>query len=194
MRFSPIRACCGERAHREARFARRRDAGRDRSRRARVRALLGLGANLGDPVATLNEAKTRLAAHRPRDGGVVALPHAALGRDRSAAFVNAALAFETALDPMRFSPRSKRSSVNWGASRAFVGAASDRSRHSRRRRRSPGRSAARRSRTRACSSAPSHSSRWRRSNPAFAAARDALPPDDLAAVERIGAFEREGER
>ena len=30
--------------------------------------------------------------------------------------------------------------------------------------------------------------------PAFAAARDALPPDDLAAVERIGAFEREGER
>jgi 2-amino-4-hydroxy-6-hydroxymethyldihydropteridine diphosphokinase len=30
--------------------------------------------------------------------------------------------------------------------------------------------------------------------PAFAAARDALPPDDLAAVERIGAFEREGDR
>jgi 2-amino-4-hydroxy-6-hydroxymethyldihydropteridine diphosphokinase len=29
--------------------------------------------------------------------------------------------------------------------------------------------------------------------PAFAAARDALPPDDLAAVERIGAFEREGQ-
>ena len=64
-----------------------------------MRALLGLGANLGDPVATLNEAKARLAAigrvtamsslYRTPPWGVTEQPP----------FVNAALALETSLDP-----------------------------------------------------------------------------------------------
>ena len=64
-----------------------------------MRALLGLGANLGDPVAALNEAKARLA----RLGRVTAA--SALyrtppwGVTEQPPFVNAALALETALDP-----------------------------------------------------------------------------------------------
>jgi 2-amino-4-hydroxy-6-hydroxymethyldihydropteridine diphosphokinase len=64
-----------------------------------VRALLGLGANLGDPVATLYEAKERLgylgrvtavsSLYRTPPWGVLEQPP----------FVNAALALETALDP-----------------------------------------------------------------------------------------------
>ena len=61
-----------------------------------MRALLGLGANLGDPIATLNEAKARLASL-----GVVTAASALYrtppwGVTDQPPFVNAALALETA--------------------------------------------------------------------------------------------------
>ncbi len=64
-----------------------------------MRALLGLGANLGDPVATLNEAKERLTA-LGRVTAVSALYRTPpWGLTEQPPFVNAALALETALDP-----------------------------------------------------------------------------------------------
>jgi 2-amino-4-hydroxy-6-hydroxymethyldihydropteridine diphosphokinase len=157
-----------------------------------VRALLGLGANLGDPVATLNEAKVRLgrigrvtaasALYRTPPWGVLEQPP----------FVNAALALDTELDP----------DALLAALKALE--------------RDLGRVAAERWGPRAIDldildvdgvrrSDPNltlpHPRLFERAfalvplaeiEPAFAAARDALPPDDLAAVERIGAFEREG--
>jgi 2-amino-4-hydroxy-6-hydroxymethyldihydropteridine diphosphokinase len=157
-----------------------------------VRALLGLGANLGDPVATLNEAKVRLgrigrvtaasALYRTPPWGVLEQPP----------FVNAALALDTELDP----------DALLAALKALE--------------RDLGRVAAERWGPRAIDLDILDVDGVRRSDPdltiphprlferafalvplaeiepAFAAARDALPPDDLAAVERIGAFEREG--
>jgi 2-amino-4-hydroxy-6-hydroxymethyldihydropteridine diphosphokinase len=159
-----------------------------------VRALLGLGANLGDPVATLNAAKTKLGDigavtavsslyRTPPWGGVDQPP-----------FVNAALALETALDPdallaaLKALERAlgRAASVRWGP-RAIDLDILDYDgvrRHD------------------AELTIP-HARLLERAfalvplaeiEPAFAAARDALPPDDLAAVERIGAFEREGDR
>jgi len=121
----PARAA-RERAHCQAGVARRRDAGRNAARRARVRALLGLGANLGDPAATLREAKTRLDAigrvtavsslYRTPPWGVADQPP----------FVNAALALETALDPDALLAALKAleralgrvASVRWGHARS----------------------------------------------------------------------------
>lgn len=157
-----------------------------------MRALLGLGANLGDPVATLNEAKVRLgrigrvtaasALYRTPPWGVLEQPP----------FVNAALALDTALDP----------DALLGALKALE--------------RDLGRTSGERWGPRAIDLDILHVDGVRRDDPhltipharllerafalvplaeiepAFAAARDALPPAELAAVERIGAFEREG--
>jgi 2-amino-4-hydroxy-6-hydroxymethyldihydropteridine diphosphokinase len=158
-----------------------------------VRALLGLGANLGDPVATLNAAKTRL-----EDIGTVTAVSSLYrtppwGGVDQPAFVNAALVLETALDPDALLAALKAleralgrvASVRWGP-RAIDLDILDYDgvrRHD------------------AELTIP-HARLLERAfalvplaeiEPAFAAARDALPPDDLAAVERIGAFEREGE-
>ncbi len=157
-----------------------------------MRALLGLGANLGDPVATLNEAKARLAAigrvtamsslYRTPPWGVTEQPP----------FVNAALALETSLDPDALLVALKAlerelgrvASVRWGPRAIDVdildvdGV----------RRNDPHLTIP-------------HARLYERAfalvplaeiEPAFIAARDALPATDLAAVERIGTFDREG--
>jgi 2-amino-4-hydroxy-6-hydroxymethyldihydropteridine diphosphokinase len=158
-----------------------------------MKALLGLGANLGDPVATLNEAKSRLSDigavtavsslyRTPPWGGVDQPP-----------FVNAALVLETALDPDALLVALKAleqtlgrvTSVRWGPRAIDLDILDYEGvrRHD------------------AALTIP-HARLLERAfalvplaeiEPAFAAARDALPPDDLAAVERIVAFEREGE-
>lgn len=158
-----------------------------------MRALLGLGANLGDPVATLNEAKTRLDAvgrvtaasslYRTPPWGIAEQPP----------FVNAALALETALDPdallaaLKVLERElgRVASVRWGPRAidldilAIDGVQRDDPHltipHAR-------------LYERAFALVP-----LAEIEPAFAAARDALPAGDLAAVERIGAFDREGQ-
>jgi 2-amino-4-hydroxy-6-hydroxymethyldihydropteridine diphosphokinase len=157
-----------------------------------VRALLGLGANLGDPVATLNEAKVRLgdigevtaasSLYRTPPWGVLDQPP----------FVNAALALETALDPdallaaLKALERNlgREASVRWGPRAIDV----DILDYDGVRRDDP------------ALTIP-HPRLFERAfvlvplaeiAPAFAAARDALPPADVAAVERIGTFEREG--
>jgi 2-amino-4-hydroxy-6-hydroxymethyldihydropteridine diphosphokinase len=156
-----------------------------------VRALLGLGANLGDPVATLLEAKERLAMlgrvtavsslYRTPPWGVADQPP----------FVNAALALETELDPDTLLAALKTlekalgrvASVRWGARAIDV----DILDYEGVRRNEP------------VLTIP-HARLFERAfalvplaeiESAYVAARDALPPDDLAAVERIGPFERE---
>jgi 2-amino-4-hydroxy-6-hydroxymethyldihydropteridine diphosphokinase len=159
-----------------------------------VRALLGLGANLGDPAATLNEAKTRLAAlgrvtaasslYRTPPWGVTEQPP----------FVNAALALETGLDPDALLVALKTlerelgrvASARWGPRAidldilAIDGVRRDDPHltipHAR-------------LYERAFALVP-----LAEIEPSFAAARDALPAADVAAVERIGAFDREGEQ
>jgi 2-amino-4-hydroxy-6-hydroxymethyldihydropteridine diphosphokinase len=158
-----------------------------------VRALLGLGANLGDPVATLNEAKARLAAlgrvtavsslYRTPPWGVAEQPP----------FVNAALALDTALDPDALLDALKAlerelgrvASVRWGPRAIDVdilavdGVQRDDPHltipHAR-------------LYERAFALVP-----LAEIDPSYAAARDALPATDLAAVERIGTFESEGQ-
>ena len=156
-----------------------------------MRALLGLGANLGDPVATLNEAKARVgrlgtvtaasALYRTPPWGVTDQP----------AFVNAALALETPLDPNALLAALKElerelgrvASERWGPRAIDLDILDvDGIRRDDPHLTIP------------------HARLFERAfalvplaeiEPAFAAARDMLPPDDLAAVERIGAFERE---
>jgi 2-amino-4-hydroxy-6-hydroxymethyldihydropteridine diphosphokinase len=159
-----------------------------------VRAWLGLGANLGDPIATLNEAKARLARigrvtaesslYRTPPWGVVDQPP----------FVNAALALETALDPEALLAALKAleralgrvASVRWGPRALDV----DILDYEGVRRDDPALTIPHpRMLERAFVLVP-----LAEIEPAFAAARDALPPGDLAAVERIGPFEREGVR
>lgn len=158
-----------------------------------MRALLGLGANLGDPVATLNEAKECLATlgrvtaasalYRTPPWGVLEQPP----------FVNAALALETGLDPDALLTALKAlerelgrvASVRWGPRAIDLdildvdGVRRD----------DPHLTIPHpRLFERAFALVP-----LAEIEPAFAAARDALPPADLAAVERIGTFDREGE-
>jgi len=156
-----------------------------------VRALLGLGANIGDPVATLNEAKSRLA----RFGAVTAA--SALYRTppwgviEQPPFVNAAVALETELDPDALLAALKSlerelgrvASERWGPRALDVdildidGVRRD----------NPDLTIP-------------HARLYERAfalvplaeiEPSYAAARDALPAADLAAVERIGTFESE---
>jgi 2-amino-4-hydroxy-6-hydroxymethyldihydropteridine diphosphokinase len=159
-----------------------------------VRALLGLGANLGDPIATLNEAKARLAAlgrvtaasslYRTPPWGVIEQPP----------FVNAALALETELDPDALLAALKALerelgrvvSARWGPRAIDVDILDvDGVRRDDPHLTIP------------------HARLYERAfalvplaeiEPAFAAARDALPAADLAAVERIGTFDREGQQ
>jgi 2-amino-4-hydroxy-6-hydroxymethyldihydropteridine diphosphokinase len=158
-----------------------------------VRALLGLGANLGDPVATLLEAKARLenlgrvtaasSLYRTPPWGVADQPP----------FVNAALALETALDPDALLAALKAleralgrvASVRWGPRAIDV----DILDYEGVRRDEP------------ALTIP-HARLFERAfvlvplaeiEPGFAAARDALAAGDLAAVKRIGPFEREGD-
>jgi 2-amino-4-hydroxy-6-hydroxymethyldihydropteridine diphosphokinase len=159
-----------------------------------VRALLGLGANLGDPIATLNEAKARLAnlgvvtaassLYRTPPWGVTDQPP----------FVNAALALKTELQPDALLAALKTierelgrvASVRWGPRAIDLDILDvDGVRRDDPHLTIP------------------HARLFERAfalvplaeiEPAFAGARDALPAADLAAVERIGAFEREGER
>ena len=158
-----------------------------------MRALLGLGANLGDPVATLNEAKSRLgrlgvvtaasALYRTPPWGVLDQPP----------FVNAALALDTALDPGALLAALKalerelgrvagvrygRGRSIWTSSTCPASAATIRTSHH------P---------TRACSSVRSLSCRWRRSNRPTPRRAMHCRLKISAAVERIGAFDREGE-
>jgi 2-amino-4-hydroxy-6-hydroxymethyldihydropteridine diphosphokinase len=158
-----------------------------------VRALLGLGANLGDPVATLREAKTRLDAI----GRVTAVSSLyrtpPWGLADQPPFVNAALALDTALDPDALLASLKAleralgrvASVRWGPRALDV----DILDYEGVRRDDP------------ALTIP-HARLFERAfvlvplaeiEPAFAAARDALPVADVLAVERIGPFEREGD-
>lgn len=156
-----------------------------------MRALLGLGANLGDPVATLRAARAELgrlgtvtavsALYRTPPWGVLDQPP----------FVNGALALETPLDPdallvalkaleeelgrvpsVRYGPRAIDLDILHvdGVRRSDPHLTIPHPRlHER-----------------AFALVP-----LAEIEPAFAAARDALPAADLAAVERIGAFEGE---
>ncbi len=157
-----------------------------------TRALLGLGANLGDPIATLNDAKDRLGSL----GTVTALSSLyrtpPWGVEEQPPFVNAALALETALDPDALLAALKALeaelgrvvSFRWGPRAidldilAYDGV----------------------TRSDPVLTIP-HARLLERAfvlvplaeiDPAYLAARDALPAADVAAVERIGAFEREG--
>ena len=156
-----------------------------------TRALLGLGANLGDPVATLRAAKARLAEYGSV-GAVSSLYRTPpWGVEDQPPFVNAALALETALDPDALLAALKAlerdlgrvAGYRWGPRAidvdilAFDGVRRDD----------------------AALTIP-HARLYERAfvlvplaeiDPAYAAARDALPPADVAAVERIGPFERE---
>jgi 2-amino-4-hydroxy-6-hydroxymethyldihydropteridine diphosphokinase len=158
------------------------------------RALLGLGANLGDPVATLRDAKRRLgelgrvtavsSLYRTPPWGVADQP----------AFVNAALALETPLEPDALLAALKAlerdlgrvASVRWGPRAIDV----DILDYDGVRRNDPALTIPHpRLLERAFVLVP-----LAEIDPAFAGARDALPSADLAAVERIGAFEGEEER
>jgi 2-amino-4-hydroxy-6-hydroxymethyldihydropteridine diphosphokinase len=156
-----------------------------------TRAYVGLGANLGDAAATLRAAAAALAAA----GRVVAVSSLyrtpAWGVTDQPAFVNAALALETALEPYALLAELKRiedelgrvASYRWGPRAIDLDILS----YGDVRLDDP------------ALTIP-HARLFERAfalvplaeiAPAFAAARDALPADDLAAVERIGAFARE---
>ena len=157
-----------------------------------TRAHIGLGANLGDPVATLRAARRALDAH----GTVVALSSLyrtpAWGVIEQPPFVNAALALETALEPHPLLAALKALEAELGRVATFrwgpraidldiltygdvrLDAPDLTIPHAR-------------LAERAFALVP-----LAEIAPAFATLRDALPAADLAAVERIGDFEREG--
>ncbi len=157
-----------------------------------TRAHIGLGANLGDPVATMRAARHELDAY----GQVVAVSSLyrtpAWGVLDQPAFVNAALALETDLAPYPLLAALKAlerdlgrvTTIRWGP-RAIdldildygdlrLDASDLEIPHPR-------------LAERAFALVP-----LAEIAPAYAAMRDALPAADLAAVERIGPFEREG--
>jgi 2-amino-4-hydroxy-6-hydroxymethyldihydropteridine diphosphokinase len=157
-----------------------------------TRALLGLGANLGDPVATLHDAKRRLATIGTVTAASSLYRTPPWGVTEQPPFVNAALALETALDPDALLAALKTverdlgrvATFRWGP-RAIDLDILD---YDGVRRNDP------------VLTIP-HARLLERAfvlvplaeiEPAFDAARDALPAADVAAVERIGAFEREG--
>jgi 2-amino-4-hydroxy-6-hydroxymethyldihydropteridine diphosphokinase len=157
-----------------------------------TRALLGLGANLGDPVATLRAARQRLG-----DLGTITAASSLYrtppwGVEEQPPFVNAALALETGLDPDALLLALKAleqdlgrvATFRWGPRAIDV----DILDYDGVRRADP------------ALTIP-HARLFERAfvlvplaeiEPAFAAARDALPAADVAAVERIGPFESEG--
>lgn len=157
------------------------------------RARLGLGANLGDPVAMLREAKARLGELGRVTAASSLYRTPAWGVTEQPPFVNAALTLETELAPADLLAALKAlerelgrvASVRWGPRAIdldildYDGVRLD----------GPALTIPHpRLFERAFALVP-----LAEIEPAFAAARDALPPGDLAAVERIGPFEREGD-
>lgn len=156
------------------------------------RAWIGLGANLGDPVATLRAARARLAGL----GGVAAVSSLyrtpAWGVTEQPPFVNAALALDTSLAPFDLLAALKGleadlgrvASFRWGPRAIdldildYAGVRLDDPQltipHAR-------------LFERAFALVP-----LAEIAPAYAAARDALPAADLATIERIGPLEVEG--
>jgi 2-amino-4-hydroxy-6-hydroxymethyldihydropteridine diphosphokinase len=157
-----------------------------------TRANIGLGANLGDPIATMQSALRRLEAH----GRVVARSSLyrtpAWGVTDQPPFVNAALTLETALEPLPLlavlkgleAELGRVTTIRWGPRAidldilTFGDLRLDE----------------------AGLTIPHPSMRERafvlvplaEIDAAFAPLRDALPAADLVAIERIGPFEREG--
>ena len=157
-----------------------------------TRAHIGLGANLGDPVATLRAARRELGVHG-RVSAVSSLYRTpAWGVTEQPPFVNAALALDTELAPQpllavlktleielgridsyRWGPRTIDLDIlDYGALRLDE----------------PGLTIPHaRLAERAFALVP-----LAEIDADYVALRDALPPADLAAVERIGPFEGEG--
>jgi 2-amino-4-hydroxy-6-hydroxymethyldihydropteridine diphosphokinase len=159
-----------------------------------TRAWIGLGANLGDPIATLRAARERLIGL----GAVAAVSSLyrtpAWGVTEQPPFVNAALALDTTLAPYDLLAALKALEVDLGRVASFrwgpraidldildyAGVRLDDPQltipHAR-------------LFERAFALVP-----LAEIAPAYAAARDALPAADLAAIERIGPLEGEGSR
>lgn len=159
-----------------------------------TRALLGLGANLGDPVATLHVAKRRLDELGRVTAGSSLYRTPAWGVTEQPPFVNAVVALETGLEPGALLAALKAleadlgrvASFRWGP-RAIDLDILD---YDGVRRDDPALTIPHpRLLERAFVLVP-----LAEIEPAFAVARDALPAADLAAIKRIGAFEGEGER
>jgi 2-amino-4-hydroxy-6-hydroxymethyldihydropteridine diphosphokinase len=157
-----------------------------------TRALLGLGANLGDPIATLLDAKDRLETLGTVTAASSLYRTPPWGVEQQPPFVNAVLALETALDPDALLAALKAleaelgrvASFRWGPRAIDV----DILIYDGVRRSDPQLTIPHaRLNERAFVLVP-----LAEIDPAFSAARDALPITDVAAVERIGAFEREG--
>jgi 2-amino-4-hydroxy-6-hydroxymethyldihydropteridine diphosphokinase len=157
-----------------------------------TRALLGIGANLGDPIATLLDAKDRLESLGTVTAASSLYRTPPWGVEDQPPFVNAALALETALDPDALLAALKTlerelgrvESIRWGPRALDV----DILDYDGVKRDDP---------TLTIPHARLHERAFvlvplAEIEPAFAPARDALPAADVAAVERIGAFEREG--
>ena len=154
-------------------------------------AYLGLGANLGDAAETLREAARRLADLGPVVARSSLYRTPAWGVTDQPPFVNAALALETTLEPHALLAALKdlerelgrTPTFRWGPRAidldilAYDGVRLDEPEltipHAR-------------LAERAFALVP-----LAEIAPAFAGLRDALPPSDLAAIERFGAFERE---
>ncbi len=157
-----------------------------------TRANIGLGANLGDPIATMRAAAHRLEAH----GRVVAVSSLyrtpAWGVTDQPPFVNAALTLETALEPLPLlavlkgleAELGRVTTIRWGPRAIDLDILTFGDRRF----------------SEAGLTIPHPSMRERafvlvplaEIDTAFAPLRDALPAADLDAIERIGPFEREG--
>jgi 2-amino-4-hydroxy-6-hydroxymethyldihydropteridine diphosphokinase len=157
-----------------------------------TRAHIGLGANLGDPVATLRAARRELDAH----GNVVAVSSLyrtpAWGVTEQPAFVNAALALDTELAPHALLVALKAlerelgrvASIRWGPRAIDLDILDYGALHLD----EPGLTIPHvRLAERAFVLVP-----LAEIDSSYVALRDALPAADVAAVERIGPFEREG--
>ena len=157
-----------------------------------TRAHIGLGANLGDPVATLRAARRELGAHG-RVSAVSSLYRTpAWGVNEQPPFVNAALALDTELAPHPLLAALKSLEIDLGRVASYrwgprtidldildYGAV---------RLDEPGLTIPHaRLAERAFALVP-----LAEIDAGYAALRDALPAAELAAVERIGPFEGEG--
>ena len=156
-----------------------------------TRALLGLGANIGDAIATLHDARTRLAELGTVSACSSLYATPPWGVEDQPPFINAALALDTALDPDALLAAVKKleaelgrvASYRWGPRAIDI----DILDYDGVRRTDPVLTIPHaRLAERAFALVP-----LAEIDPAFAAARDALPQADVAAVKRIGPFERE---
>lgn len=157
-----------------------------------TRALLGLGANLGDSVATLFAAKERLAQLGTVTAASSLYRTPPWGVEEQPPFVNAAVALETALDPDTLLAALKELEAELGRTATFRWGPRvidvDILDYDGVQRSDPVLTIPHaRLLDRAFVLVP-----LAEIEPAFAAARDRLPAADVAAVKRIGAFEREG--